>query len=196
MSVTGSRERMVLGAADLLSRLGLGATSMRELAKHAGTPLGSTYHYFPGGKRQLAREAVEFAGAQVAGTLGSALKAGPAEGLDAFLSVWRGILEKSSFDAGCPVLSVAVTEPRDGDSGEAVAAASAVFADWCGLLASSLREAGVARNRADELSILIVCAVEGSVALCRASGTAEALDQVGATLSDLIRASLPQEAGK
>ena len=56
-----SREQIVTGAADMIRRRGLNATSIREVAKHAGTPLGSTYHYFPGGKNQLATEAVQWA---------------------------------------------------------------------------------------------------------------------------------------
>ena len=56
-----SRQQLVAGAADMIRRRGLNATSIREVAKHAGTPLGSTYHYFPGGKHQLAAEAVRYA---------------------------------------------------------------------------------------------------------------------------------------
>ena len=56
-----SRQRLVAGAADMMRRRGLNATSVRELAKHAQAPLGSTYHYFPGGKYQLAAEAVQWA---------------------------------------------------------------------------------------------------------------------------------------
>ena len=54
---TPSRERIVAGAADLISRRGLNAASIRNLAKHAKAPLGSTYHYFPEGEGQLATEA-------------------------------------------------------------------------------------------------------------------------------------------
>ncbi len=53
---TPSRERIVAGAADMISRRGLSATSIREMAKHAKAPLGSTYHYFPEGKQQLPRK--------------------------------------------------------------------------------------------------------------------------------------------
>ena len=61
----GSRGRLVMGAADMIRRRGLNATSVRDLAKHARAPLGSTYHYFPGGKQQVATEAVQFAGAVI-----------------------------------------------------------------------------------------------------------------------------------
>ena len=72
----GSRERLVVGAADMIRRRGFNATSVRELAKHAGAPLGSTYHYFPGGKQQVATEAVEFAGEVVSRRLAAELRVG------------------------------------------------------------------------------------------------------------------------
>jgi AcrR family transcriptional regulator len=64
-----ARRRMVAGAADMIRRRGLAATSVRDLARHAHAPLGSTYHYFPGGKQQLAAEAVRFAGGTVSPVL-------------------------------------------------------------------------------------------------------------------------------
>src|SRR5947209_388883 len=100
-----TRERLVAGAADMIRRRGLSATSVRELAKHSGAPLGSTYHYFPGGKQQLATEAVEFAGDTIARTLDRALERGPLEGLRAFLATWRKTITSADFRAGCPVLA-------------------------------------------------------------------------------------------
>src|SRR6478735_3416487 len=64
-----ARNRMVSGAADMLGRRGLSAMTVRDLARHAGAPLGSTYHYFPGGKAQLAAEAVRWADAHTATVL-------------------------------------------------------------------------------------------------------------------------------
>ena len=71
-----ARERMVAGAADMIGRRGASATSLRELAKHSGAPLGSTYHYFPGGKAQLAAEAVHWADDITSRKLGEVLATG------------------------------------------------------------------------------------------------------------------------
>src|SRR5262245_1409991 len=106
-----AREKIVAGAADMISRRGLNATSVRELAKHAKAPLGSTYHYFPRGKQQLATEAVRFADGAIAGALRRELEAGPVAGLRGFLALWRGTVLRSDFHAGCPLLAVAVEEP-------------------------------------------------------------------------------------
>lgn len=177
--MSDARNRMVLGAVDLLARRGIEATSMRELAKHAGTPLGSTYHYFPEGKGQLTREAVERGGDVVAAQLDHALAAGPIAGLRLFLAAWRKILRDNDFDRGCPVLAVAVSGARVGESSDAVAAAAVAFERWQELLRASLREAGLPAGQAAELAALAVCSVEGAVAVCRSSGSVTALDRVG-----------------
>jgi len=180
------RTKMVEGAADLVSRRGLGAASMRDLARHAGTPLGSTYHYFPGGKRQLVQEAVVLTGERVHTALAEALRDGPVEGIRAFLEIWRRILVASDFEAGCPVLSVSVSESRHGEAGEAVTAARDVFRDWRQVLSDGLVEGGCARAQADSLALLVVAAVEGTVGMCRAEGSTGPLDELEKTVVDLI----------
>jgi AcrR family transcriptional regulator len=181
-----SRERIVAGAADMISRRGLSATSIREMAKHAKAPLGSTYHYFPEGKQQLATEAVRFTGEWVARSLRKELEAGPAEGLSAFLDLWRTIVVESDFHAGCPVLAVAIEEPPVDEVPPALAAAAEVFEQWEGLLAASLREHGAEAGQAAQLATLIVAAVEGTVAMCRAKRSTQPLDRTAEQLQALI----------
>ena len=181
-----TRERIVAGAADMISRRGLNATSIRETAKHARAPLGSTYHYFPDGKQQLATEAVRHTGAWVAGSLRKELEAGPVAGLRAFLGLWRGIVVGTDFRAGCPVLAVSIEEPPADVPPAALLAATEVFEEWEGLLAASLREHGAEPGQAAQVATLIVAAVEGTVALCRAKRSVEPLDRTAEQLRALI----------
>ncbi|MEI5520134.1 TetR/AcrR family transcriptional regulator [Streptomyces brasiliscabiei] len=181
-----SRERIVAGAADLISRRGLNAASIRNLAKHAKAPLGSTYHYFPEGKGQLATEAVRYADAAVARALGKALEAGPVAGLRAFLGLWRGIVLDSDFHAGCPVLAVSVEEPPDDEIPPALTAAAEAFTHWERLLADALRDHGVDPERAAALAALVVASVEGAIAMCRAKRGIQPLDQVAEQLEALV----------
>ncbi|MGY1894239.1 TetR/AcrR family transcriptional regulator [Nocardia gipuzkoensis] len=181
-----ARERMVAGAADMIRRRGLNATSVRELAKHAQAPLGSTYHYFPGGKAQLAAEAVRFADALAARELAKGLSAGPVAGLRSFADMWRKVVLDSDFQAGCPVLAVAVEDSGDDDRPQRAAAAA--FENWTGLLARSLREHGAGDIDAEQTATLIVAAVEGTVAMCRAERSTRPLDHTVDRLEFLIRA--------
>ncbi|QYX81779.1 TetR/AcrR family transcriptional regulator [Streptomyces akebiae] len=184
-----SRDRIVAGAADMISRRGLSATSIREMAKHAKAPLGSTYHYFPQGKQQLATEAVRYTGDWVARSLRRELEAGPAAGLSAFLDLWRRIVVESDFHAGCPVLAVAIEEPPADEVPPALAAAAEVFELWETLLAASLREHGAETEQAAQLATLVVAAVEGTVAMCRAKRSTQPLDHTAEQLQSLIAAA-------
>lgn len=180
---------MLGGAADLLSRRGVGGVSIRSLADHSGTPLGSTYHFFPGGKQQLVAEAVRHAGDRVDRMLHAALEAGPVVGLERFIGAWRAILVDSGFETGCPVLSVAVTESRQGDGARGVELADAAFTTWQSTLAASLHTSGCGKERARQLALLVVTAVEGAIVLCRAAGSIAPLDEIERVLLPLVRAS-------
>ncbi|MEU9340366.1 TetR/AcrR family transcriptional regulator [Streptomyces sp. NPDC048278] len=190
-----SRDRIVAGAADLISRRGLNATSIRELAKHAEAPLGSTYHYFPDGKQQLATEAVRYAGTSVERLLRKELDAGPVAGLRAFLGLWRGIMVASDFRAGCPVLAVSVEEPPPGDEiPPALTAAAEAFDAWEALLTAALRDHGADPDQAPELATLVVASAEGAIAMCRARRDTAPLDRVAHQLESLLAAALDGRA--
>ncbi|MGW4206722.1 TetR/AcrR family transcriptional regulator [Lentzea sp. NPDC004789] len=182
-----SRQQIVAGAADMIRRRGLNATSIREVAKHAGTPLGSTYHYFPGGKDQLATEAVRWASDAVSGVLTAKLRKGPVDGMKAFFTLWREVVSENDFQAGCPVVAVSVEETS---GREALAAAAEAFTTWSGQLAESLRTHGVAPDRADRLAALVVAAAEGAVAMCRAQRSLQPLDDVAAELTALLASAV------
>lgn len=185
-----SRERIVAGAADLIRRRGLAGSTVRDLAAHSGAPLGSTYHYFPRGKQQLAAEAVRFAGDLVLRFLERELADDPVAGLRAFLALWRRTVIDSDFTAGCPVLAVAVEErPREGDP-EAATAAAEVFTAWEETLSAALRHHGAPSEEAARLATLIVASVEGTVAMCRAEQGIRPLDAVAVQLEILVRAAI------
>lgn len=186
---SGARTRIVAGAADMLRRRGFTATSVRELAKHSGAPLGSTYHYFPGGKSELATEAVRFADDRTRYALTAQLAAGSRAGLRAFLSGWRQILADSDFQAGCPVLAVSVDSHPD--AAAARAAASDAYAHWGRMLVDALTGDGAAADSARRTATLIIAAVEGAVAMCRAERSLRALDDLEPALDAAVAAVLP-----
>src|SRR5918995_78876 len=65
-----ARDRMIESAAVLFRERGVHGTSFSDVLEHSGAPRGSIYHHFPGGKTELAAEAVRWAGdVIVAGTV-------------------------------------------------------------------------------------------------------------------------------
>ena len=183
-ATSDTRARMVVGAAKVISTDGVDAMSLRDLAEKAGVPFGSTYHHFPGGKAQLVDEAVRLVGVQVTRLIEEARTQGTSHVLQVFADRWRRVLEASGYTAGCAVAAAAVaTDPRH------QAVAREVFADWHRALTSALRDSGVPPKRAGRLARTIVAATEGGVALARASGSAEPLDEVVDELAALVRSA-------
>lgn len=181
-----ARQRVVAAAAEMLARHGLNATSIREMAKRADAPLGSTYHHFPGGKQQVVVEAVKFAGARVDAGLDHYLQAGAVAGLRGFLAMWRDILVRSDFRIGCPVMAAAVEEPVDDVAEEALTAAAQVFSDWENKLATSLEAQGRDRESASRLATLVIASVEGAIVMCRARRNIAAFDTIAGQLEWLV----------
>ncbi|KRR20825.1 TetR family transcriptional regulator [Bradyrhizobium lablabi] len=197
-----TRAKMVAGAADLMSRRGVNATSMREVVRHTGTPRGSISHHFPRGKQQLIEDAVVFAGRTVSGPLEHLVQSrGAIAGLRTFIGLWRQTLEKSKFEAGCPVLAVAVEQyvndatEKDGAPDEAAQQhlldlADGVFADWQRIMFTALRREGVAPVRARRLAALVIASTEGTVAMCRAARSAQPLEDVRQELELVLSSAL------
>jgi AcrR family transcriptional regulator len=172
---------MVVGAAKMISTGGVDAMSLRTLAEQEGVPLGSTYHHFPGGKAQLVDEAVSLVGARVTRMMEEAREQGAARVHRVFADNWRTGLERSDFRSGCAVLAAATaTDARHH------LAARAVFEDWHRTLVGVLEDAGVPDRRAPGMARTIVATIEGAVALARAAGTADPLDEVVVELAAMI----------
>lgn len=150
---------MIAGAADLISRRGVCATSLRDVVQHTGTPRGSLTHYFPGGKPQMLEEALRYATEAVAEPLQALMnEKGPIDGLQAFVGWWRRVLETSNFESGCPVLAVAVEPLTDADESadRLRELASAAFMRWQSVLVEALYREGVPTERAQRLGVLVV----------------------------------------
>lgn len=184
-----TRRKMIAGAAVAIGTRGVGAMSLRDLAKEAGVPLGSTYHHFPGGKAQLAEEAVSSIGRKVARLVDMARQEGIESALEAFARVWREQLVDTDFRTGCPVLAVAT-----GDDPELTETARSIFASWQDLMVDGLVADGVPQHRAPGLARMIISSLEGAVAVSRAERSLEPLDQVAAELVTLVQSARSSEA--
>lgn len=181
-----ARQRMVAAAADMLARHGLNATSIRELAKRADAPLGSTYHHFPGGKHQVIVEAVALAGARVDAGLDEHLGSGVRAGLGGFLAGWRSVLLRSRFRIGCPVMAAAIDEPLDEASDAPREAAAGVFDGWRRRLERALTAEGLGADAATDLATLVMASLEGAVVLCRAERSIEPFDRIARQIEAIV----------
>ena len=197
MGETGSgvRRQLIAGAADLIGRRGLRAATVRDLAEHSQTPEGSVYHYFPGGKQQLAAAAVRFNGERLHQLVAEGLQDGPIAGLRTLIAAVRELMASTRFRGGCPVLAVAVEGPDGDESSPALAAAAEVFDRWERLFTRSVEQHGVAEDQARRIGTLVFASLEGAVAMCRAKRSTQPIEHVAQDLEKFLEAILAGKLG-
>jgi AcrR family transcriptional regulator len=178
-----ARTRMVRSAAYLFRERGFSGTAFSDVIAHSGAPRGSIYHHFPGGKTQLAEEAVRYAGDYLeAGVRAATRDEDPVAAVRAFLAWWRRVLVKSEFSAGCPIVAV-IVESR------LTEAAAEAFGRWRTALAAGLVSAGAPADRAARVATLVVASVEGATIMCRAEKSLRPLEDVATELEDVVAAA-------
>ena len=182
---------MVRGAAELLRQRGYTGTGFREVIEVTGAPRGSIYHHFPGGKAQLAGEAVDYVGA-----LARASRAGP------IAEATRSPRCAASSSSGARASSVPATGPAARSSRwrlrattrhrELLDSAAVAFDALArGVRGLPARAGGLAAIARTGSPALIVAAVEGAIVLSRAERDPAPLLDVAAELELAIEAALP-----
>jgi AcrR family transcriptional regulator len=184
---------MVRSAMALICAQGVHGTGMREVVRHADAPRGSLQHYFPQGKEQLVREALELAGRTAARTVSRLRDTGapvrPSDVFGAMVSAWRRWLTDSDYAQGCPVLAT-VADATVGSPALRKAAAD-TFGTWQAAVQEALAHAGVPAERTASLAALLISALEGAIVMSRARRSLEPLDTVLAQLAPLLDATVP-----
>ncbi|WP_027944335.1 TetR/AcrR family transcriptional regulator [Amycolatopsis taiwanensis] len=163
---TDTRRRMLESAADLFHVQGYHATGLNQLTAAGGAPKGSLYFHFPGGKEQLAAEAVEVSGARWAGLLKEALEAAPdpATAIESVIETLAHNLTESDFQRGCPISNVALDAAR---SEPIRHACEESYASWREVIEEYLVAQGMKPDRAGALSMVALSAIEGALLLAK-----------------------------
>lgn len=184
---TGTRDRVLRTTAELFRAQGYHATGVNQVLAEAGAPKGSMYFHFPGGKEQLAAEAVALAGQDLCAGLAAAMAAAsdPGEALDGVVTLLGAHLEATDFREGCPIATVALDAAAQS---EAIRAACATaYESWQDVLAAHLRAAAVPDP--DATATVVIAAVEGALLLARTRRDLAPLHTVGARLRALLERS-------
>ena len=167
----GHRERIVYETAQHLRRAGVTGTGLRQVVADAGAPRGSFQHYFPGGKDQLVGRGprvVRLVGGRRAssGTSPACAARPPAGSSRPWSTTGPRTSRARDFERGCPVAGAVVD---CADTNPAVRqAASAALETWRRPITEAVVAMGRTRRRAETLSTLMLCALEGALVLARA----------------------------
>lgn len=180
---------MVRTASTLFQRQGYAATGWRQVVAESETPWGSQSHHFPGGKEQLAVDALTRSAAGYERLLQAAFASGdPAAAVTAWADAAAAQLEATNWAEGCPVATVALEMAHDSDAiGDACHLA---FGAWRATIAHALADAGLNEARARRLAAVILASLEGAMLLTRAQRDTEPLRTVGSELATWLRSEL------
>jgi AcrR family transcriptional regulator len=159
------RARMVAGAVRLLAEHGPPGASFGDVLEATGTSRGSTYHHFPGGKKEMYAAALDLASDRALSAIED-VRGQPARVVvERFVEMWRTLLTTNDLRLGCAVLAVAVA-----GEDEQVDHAGDIFRAWRERLASLLVDGGCPAAQAPALAACTIAAMEGAVAMARAEG--------------------------
>lgn len=185
-----TRERLVTATTDLFRAKGYHGTSLAEVTSAADAPIGSLYHFFPGGKSALATAALRESGAayQALFELIADDATDPAEAVAHFFDGAADELELTDFIEICPIGGVAREMANADDTIRQ--ATSDVFTAWVDALAHRLRAAGLSSGTAGELATTVVAALEGAFVLTRSHRDASAVRATGRQMHRLVQSHL------
>ncbi|MFD0277309.1 TetR/AcrR family transcriptional regulator [Kitasatospora sp. NPDC127111] len=185
-TTTGTRERIVRATSRLLQRQGYEGTGIKQISREAEATLGSVYHFFPGGKQELAAEAIRHGDQEFAELLREGLGASPdpAEAITACTRLLAEALRASDWQDGCPITSTALeTVGRAPVIEQAVVAA---FANWRAIVEEKLRTAGLGADDARELAATVINTLEGAELAAQVTRSEDPLHLTGKHLARLI----------
>jgi TetR/AcrR family transcriptional repressor of lmrAB and yxaGH operons len=188
--MSAARDHIIKATCDLLELQGYHATGLNQIIKDSGSPKGSLYHYFPGGKEELTAEAISTVGALVLNRIRDNLADidDPAEAVGAFIANIAHNVEVSGYRAGGPITTVAMETAATSERLRAVC--QGIYAGWAAAFAHKLRTGGLSNDRADRLSQFIIAAIEGGIILCRTGRSRAPLEIVADEIRDIVAATL------
>ena len=182
-----SKWKTLAAAVKLFRQQGYHGTALNDILAAAGSPRGSLYFHFPGGKEEIGENALTIAGEAVRQGIVRAAEA--SDSTEMFLTrVARAMaadLEKSDYQEGCPIATTALeTSAQSEVLGEAT---SSAFRKWEDEISSGLQRFGMTRDEADQVATMVLSQLEGALLLARTYRSPEPLQRAEEALKLLAR---------
>jgi AcrR family transcriptional regulator len=187
---TSTRDRIVEAGADLFRRQGYAATGVKQIVTAAQAPFGSLYHFFPGGKEELGAEAIRTSGALYELLIPAVFGPAPdvVTGVRDFFAGAAAHLVETDYEDACPIATVAL---EVSSSSEPMREACAdVFESWIRAGTALYDGTGITPEKARELTIQLIAALEGAFVLARALRTTEPLMLSGELMANAVREAI------
>ncbi len=182
-----TKARLIETTADLIASQGYHATGLNQITHESGTPMGSLYYHFRGGKDELVAAALLAGGEAITQAMRQVFPT--ADSLPAALRALVGILteqlQTSDYRKGCPIATVILETAAQNDALQSTA--QAIYREWQTEIADFLVKAGWLDERAAALAQFALTVIEGGLLLSRAERSIAPLEQASAHLIRFIQ---------
>jgi TetR/AcrR family transcriptional repressor of lmrAB and yxaGH operons len=187
-----TRARLIETTADLIMRQGYHATGLNQITQESGTPMGSLYYHFKGGKDELVVAAMMANGEQTGNALRTVFSSASdaASAIEATIAYLSQQFEESQFQKGCPIATVTLEEAASNDLIQTTA--QAIYQGWRAQINAFLTQIGYAPEQAAALAFVTLATIEGALIFSRAERSTAPLKQAASTLITLLN-TLPHD---
>ncbi|WP_280396823.1 TetR/AcrR family transcriptional regulator [Nocardia carnea] len=158
-----TRQRMIEATRASIERRGYFGTGLNQILSDSGTPRGSLYFHFPGGKDELVAAAITQTSGVIDAALADADLSDPATAVTELITLLGDRLEASGWECGCPVATVALEISGTNDIVQR--ACAGVYERWTEALRISLHTAG--HRDAEDLAVSLLALIEGALLLAQ-----------------------------
>lgn len=189
---TDTRSRILTATNELFSRQGLTGTGLKQIGQRAAATIGSIYHFFPGGKTQLADEVIRTSGRAFGEHAMSIFAAEPdlPTAIDVAFRAAAANLVAVDYADACPIETIAL---EVASTDETLRAACAdVFTEWIDDGVRQFAGSGLPSEVCRRLVIAFVNSLEGAFVLSRALRSPEPLEASGRAMVLAVRAELAE----
>jgi TetR/AcrR family transcriptional regulator, lmrAB and yxaGH operons repressor len=169
------RSAAVPALAEAFREHGFEGASLAQLCEATGLGKGSLYHFFPGGKEEMAAAVLADVDAWFAGAIFEPLRRAPSGDPGAISAMFDAVADY--FRSGrriCLPGAFALGRERD----RFADVIGSYFEQWITALAAALRSGGQGEQTARASAIEVVAAIQGAIVLSRALDQPEIFMQV------------------
>ncbi|HYU79118.1 MAG TPA: TetR/AcrR family transcriptional regulator [Vicinamibacterales bacterium] len=185
-----TRELMLEAAETLLRERGLAGAGIQQVIARSGAPIGSLYHFFPGGKTQLVAEALRINSGKAGALFRSVLSDTSASLPDRVRRFFRTAssgFDRMGADKGCAIGSVALDLDARHEALRVVC--QEAFDAWTASIADELPWSDAATRRG--FAEMLIAGLEGAFILGRARRSGEPFITVGEWLALMLERRPP-----
>jgi len=181
---SSTRERILATTEEMLRESGMSGIGIKDVVARGAAPIGSLYHYFPGGKTQLVAESLRNHAEKLPRLVERFFdgKRSVASAVHAFFDAAAVGFEQAGATKGCAI--GAVTLDLAPDDIELATICRDAFDAWVDAIAKRLPFSHTRTRRS--FAVTIVAALEGAFVLSRATRDGRPFRDAGRCLSSML----------